>query len=53
MNNDKIFQLHSAKAQYAKQWDDIFSFISEKQIKDDLIWQLLLYKILGRIHFYI
>ena len=42
MNNDKIFQLHSAKAQYAKQWDDIFSFISEKQIKDDLIWQLLI-----------
>lgn len=42
MNNDKIFQLNSVKTKYAKQWDNLFTFISEKQIKDDIIWQLLI-----------
>ena len=32
----------AAKAKYAQEWDDLFAFISKKQLKDDFLWRLLI-----------
>ena len=39
MMNTKIVQ---AKAKYDGAWDKLFSFISDNQLKDEALWNLLL-----------
>ncbi|MBR2968300.1 MAG: glycoside hydrolase family 127 protein [Clostridia bacterium] len=41
MNYAKANRLFAVDAKYSDKWEEFFSLISEKQMKDEILWQLL------------
>ena len=42
VKEDGAVEVLTARAQYAQKWDDLFSFMSEKQLEDDMLWRLVI-----------